>query len=107
MVGKFVGAMHKKGSFVNESSGELVDFDNIELIILVQIPSGGKYDPVSSVGLRPEKNAKFPADKLSEVFGSDYTAVSDLEDILGYTVEYFYDSSKKICRVIALGESDV
>lgn len=104
MNGKLVGAMHKKGSFLNESTGEMVAYDNIELVILRDIPSGGKFDPVASVGLSPEKIAKFPFEKIHEVFNDNVHEVTDLVDFLGFDIEYYYDGSKKICKVLKNGK---
>lgn len=103
MIGTLVGAMHKKGSFTNEESGELVMYDNLELVILVPIPVGGQYDPIESEGLKPERNSKCSFEKLSEVFGDEFKNVSDLAPLMGREVEYFFDGSKKICKVMVHG----
>lgn len=104
MIGKLVGAMHKKGTFTNDKTGEVIAYDNIELVILSPIQTGGQFDPVSAVGLSPDKNTKFRAEKLSEVFGEQYTTLDSLSPLLGSDIEYFFDSSKKICRVMKYGK---
>lgn len=104
MLGKLVGAMHKKGNFTNEKTGEVIAYDNIELVILSPIKTGGQYDPVAAVGLSPDKNTKFRAEKLSEVFGEQYNTLDSISPLLGSDIEYFFDSSKKICRVMKYGK---
>lgn len=100
MIGKLVGAMHKKGTFTNDITGEVIAYDNIELVILSPIQTGGQYDPVAAVGLSPDKNTKFKADRLSDVFGKEYNTLDSLSPLLGSDIEYFYDSSKRICKVM-------
>ena len=60
--------MHKKGNFTNDKTGEVVSYDNIELVILSPIQIGGQYDPVAAVGLSPDKNTKFRAEKACRGF---------------------------------------
>ena len=104
MNGKLVGALHKRGSFTNDKTGELVNYDNCELVILCPIPTGGKFDPVSAVGLAPEKVAKFPFERIHDVFGENVHDVADLSTYIGRDIEYFYDGSKKICKVLFNGK---
>ena len=104
MVGKLVGAMHKKGEFKNEKTGELVQYDNIELVILTPIHAGGEYQPLHAVGLSPDRNTKFKAADISQVFGEKYNSLDSLSSLLGCDVEYFFDSSKRICKVLTYGK---
>lgn len=102
--GKLVGIMHKKGNFTNEKTGEVVDYNNIELVILSPIQCGGKFQPLHALGFQPDKNCKLPAENLTEVFGEQYTNFDSLSDLIGHQIEYFFDSSKKICKVIDNGK---
>lgn len=99
MFGTIVGAMHKKGSFHNQETGELIDYDNLELTLLVPVKIGGAYDPIEAVGMTTEKKAKCPFNSLSDVFGKEYRTINDLEKLMGKNVEFFYDGSKKLNRV--------
>lgn len=105
MNGKLVGALHKRGKFTNENTGELIEFDNVELVILTAPVVSGKFAPVSSIGLLPEKASKFPFSEISNVFGENVHEVSDLAHLIGKDIQYFYDGSKKICFVQALASS--
>ena len=104
MIGKLVGAMHKKGTFTNDKTGEVISFDNIELVILSPIQTGGEYQPLHAVGLSPDKNTKFKAENLTQVFGEQYNSLDSLSPLLGSDIEYFFDSSKKICKVMKYGK---
>lgn len=99
MIGTLAGAMHKKGNFVNEETGDVVEYDNLVLTILVPIKLGGAYDPVEAVGKTVDNKAKCAFSNISNVFGSDVTGISDIEPFIGSDIEYFYDSSKKLERV--------
>ena len=105
MNGKLVGALHKRGKFTNENTGELIEFDNVELIILTLPVTTGNYAPVASIGSIVEKASKFPFSEISNVFGDNVHEVSDLAHLIGKDIQYFYDGSKKICFVQALSPS--
>jgi hypothetical protein len=100
MYGKLVGALHKKGTFTNQDTGELVSFDNIELVVLVPPKIGGSYDPVEAVGFTTEKKCKFPADSISDVFGKDVKSIDDINPLIDSDIEFFYDGSKRVCKVM-------
>ena len=100
MLGVLLGAVHKKGNFTNETTGEVISFDNIELVIVISPSVGGAYDPIEAIGQVTERSSKFPAENLSNVFGKDVKRLSDIEPWLGQRIEYFYDGSKKICKVL-------
>lgn len=103
MYGILAGAMHKKGSFTNDTTGEIIAYDNIDLVILIPPSVGGAYDPVEAVGQTTERSSKFAAENLSNVFGKDVRTLKDVEPFIGKQVEYYFDVSKKICRVIING----
>lgn len=100
MLGTLIGAHRKKGTFTNENTGEVLAYDNLMLTILVPIPVGGAYDPIEACGLGTEKNAKCAFSSISDVFGKDYKHCSDLAPLMNKEIEYFYDSGKKICKVL-------
>ena len=100
MIGTFAGALHKKGSFVNDTTGEVVDYDNLVLTILIPVKSGGPYDPIESVGHTVDTTAKCSFSNISYVFGREVTQLSDLAPFLGSEIEYYYDSNKKLDKVI-------
>ena len=95
--------MHKKGSFVNDETGELIDYDNLALTILVPIKVGSQYDPIEAVGVTTEKKAQCPYENISDVFGDEITSCADLEPLLNKEIEYYFDASKRLARVIVKG----
>lgn len=102
--GILAGALHKKGTFTNEKNGEVIAYDNIDLVILTEPSVGGAYDPIEAVGQTIERTAKFPADNLTAVFGEDVHKLSDIHPFIGKKIEYFCDTGKKICKVILNGK---
>jgi hypothetical protein len=100
MNGQLVGIMHKKGTFTDKETGELVPYDNLELVILVPSKIGGQFAPVEAIGVTTEKKAKCAYSSLSDVFGTEYKSISDLDVFIGSQIEFFYDGSKKICKVL-------
>lgn len=100
MLGTLVGAQRKKGTFTNETTGEVIAYDNLVLSILVPINIGGQYEPIEACGVALEKNAKCAFSSISDVFGSNFKCCADLEPFMNKNIEYFFDSSKKICKVI-------
>ncbi len=103
MYGILAGALHKKGSFENEKTGEVISYDNVDLVILVEPSVGGAYDPVEAVGQTTERSSKFSAENLTTVFGEKVRKLSDIQPFIGKRIEYYFDGSKKICRVIVNG----
>ena len=104
MYGILAGAMHKKGSFTNDTTGEIIAYDNIDLVILVEPKVGGEYDPIEAFGQTTERSSKFAAENLSAVFGEDIRKLSDIHPFIGKKIEYFFDGGKKICKVILNGK---
>lgn len=104
MIGVLAGAMHKKGSFMNEETGEVIAYDNLALSILVPIKVGGAYDPIEAVGVTTEKKAQCPYENISDVFGEEITSCADLEPFLNKEIEYYFDGSKRLARVIVRGD---
>lgn len=100
MLGYLEGALHKKGQFKNETTGELIDYDNVVLTILIPPTVGGAYDPVEAVGMTIDSKAKFAYENLSQVFGNDVKCLEDVSPLIGRKVEYFFDGNKKVCKVM-------
>ena len=87
MIGIFSGASHKKGAFTNEDTGEVIEYDNLCLTLLVPIRTGGQYDPIEAIGTAPEKRAQCPFVDFPDVFGGKYKSLAELQPLIGREVE--------------------
>lgn len=108
--GYLAGLLHSAGSFKDKDTGDLVNYDKVECVILVRPKVGGsKYEPVEAIGngivtVKNNKLISFDYRDIDAVFGRDYRTIQDCEPFINQDIEYYCDEKQRITKIILLNE---
>lgn len=103
MVVRIIGVESKSGSFVNQSTGQMIDYNNIYLYAVrtLSVPSDGRLctgEIPETIKIKNDKNV------ILGIFNQEMSA-KDFTDMIGKEYNVYYDKNGKADMIFPLASA--